>query len=381
MNNLIFNAIKYSDARITVRVSRDDEYLTLEIINDGLLVSKDMHEAIFEPFVRAENSKENIGVGIGLSLCRSLVEQHRGTLTYEEMDGLNCFVLKLPVRQKITENVQTVEMSDGQILLNKNSIRVTLLIVDDHPDVVDFLSEQLHEEYTVLTAADGRQALDVIEHNKVDIVLSDIIMPNLDGLSLCRKLKAEIATSHILVVLLTSKNDVSTKIQGLEAGADAYVEKPFNLNYLSALLRSLIVNKNRDISLQNTKPLIPIGQVEINKSDENFVNQVVDIVNANISDPTFNVEILTAKMHMSHSNFSKKLKGIVNMSPVEFIRFIRLNRAATILSQEDCQVNEVSVLVGINSTSNFIQQFQKQFGKTPNEFRKECKRRRSEPEK
>lgn len=381
MNNLIFNAIKYSDTRITVRVSRDDEYLTLEIINDGLLVSKDMHEAIFEPFVRAENSKENIGVGIGLSLCRSLVEQHRGTLTYEEMDGLNCFVLKLPVRQKITENVQTVEMSDGQILLNKNSIRVTLLIVDDHPDVVDFLSEQLHEEYTVLTAADGRQALDVIEHNKVDIVLSDIIMPNLDGLSLCRKLKAEIATSHILVVLLTSKNDVSTKIRGLEAGADAYVEKPFNLNYLSALLRSLIVNKNRDISLQNTKPLIPIGQVEINKSDENFVNQVVDIVNANISDPTFNVEILTAKMHMSHSNFSKKLKGIVNMSPVEFIRFIRLNRAATILSQEDCQVNEVSVLVGINSTSNFIQQFQKQFGKTPNEFRKECKRRRNEPEK
>lgn len=375
MNNLIFNAIKYSNTCISVRVNRDDEFLTLEIINDGLLVSKDMREAIFEPFVRAENSRENIGVGIGLSLCRSLVEQHRGTLTYKEMDGLNCFVLKLPVRQKITENVHTVEMANGQIQLNRNSIRVTLLIVDDHPDVVDFLSEQLHEEYTILTASDGVQALNIIEQNKVDIVLSDIIMPNMDGLSLCRQLKAEVTTSHILVVLLTSKNDVSTKIQGLEAGADAYVEKPFNLNYLSALLKSLIINKNRDISLQNTKPLIPIGQVEINKSDENFVNQVVDIVNANISDPTFNVEMLTTKMCMSHSNFSKKLKGIVNMSPVEFIRFIRLNRAATILSQEDCQVNEVSILVGINSTSNFIQQFQKQFGKTPNEFRKECKRK------
>lgn len=166
-------------------VSRDDEFLILEIINDGLLVSKDMHEAIFEPFVRAENSKENIGVGIGLSLCRSLVEQHRGTLTYQEMEGLNCFVLKLPVRQKITENVQAVEMSNGQIQLNRNSIRVTLLIVDDHPDVVDFLSEQLYEEYTILTASDGVQALNVIEHNKVDIVLSDIIMPNMDGLSFC----------------------------------------------------------------------------------------------------------------------------------------------------------------------------------------------------
>ena len=258
---------------------------------------------------------------------------------------------------------------------------MTLLIVDDHPDVVDFLSEQLYEEYTILTASDGVQALNIIEHNKVDIVLSDIIMPNLDGLSLCRKLKSEVNTSHILVVLLTSKNDVSTKIQGLEAGADAYIEKPFNLNYLSALLKSLIINKNRDISLQNSKPLVPIGQVEINKADENFVNQVVDIVNANISDPAFNVEVLTNKMCMSHSNFSKKLKGIVNMSPVEFIRFVRLNRAATILSQEDCQVNEVSVLVGINSTSNFIQQFQKQFGKTPNEFRKECKRKGIEPEK
>ena len=181
-----------------------------------------------------------------------------------------------------------------------------MLIVDDHPDVVDFLSEQLHEEYTILTASDGVQALNIIEQNKVDIVLSDIIMPNMDGLSLCRQLKAEVTTSHILVVLLTSKNDVSTKIQGLEAGADAYVEKPFNLNYLSALLKSLIINKNRDISLQNTKPLIPIGQVEINKSDENFVNQVVDIVNANISDPTFNVEMLTTKMCMSCLLYTSK---------------------------------------------------------------------------
>lgn len=381
MNNLIFNAIKYSDSNITVRINRDDEFLTIEIINDGLLVSKEMREAIFEPFVRAENSKENIGVGIGLSLCRSLVEQHRGTLAYEERNGLNCFILQLPVRQKITEQTQPIEMSNGQIRLNRNSVRVTVLLVDDHPDVVDFLSEQLFDEYTILTASDGEQALKVIENNKVDIVLSDIIMPNMDGLSLCRRLKSEMATSHILVVLLTSKNDVSSKIQGLEAGADAYIEKPFNLNYLSALLKSLIANKNRDISLQNTKPLIPIGQVEINKSDENFINQVVDIVNANISDPAFNVEMLTTKMCMSHSNFSKKLKGIVHMSPVEFIRFVRLNRAATILSQEDCQINEVSVMVGINSTSNFIQQFQKQFGKTPNEFRKECKRKGSEEEK
>lgn len=374
MNNLIFNAIKYSDERIIVRVNREDEFLVLEIINDGLLVSEDMREAIFEPFVRAENSKQNIGVGIGLSLCRSLVEQHRGVLTYKEMDNLNCFILKLPVRQKLTESIQSIGMDNGQIRLNRNSIKVTLLIVDDHPDVVDFLSEQLHEEYTVLTASDGVQALEVIEHNKVDMVLSDIIMPNLDGLSLCRQLKSKIDTSHIMVVLLTSKNDASTKIKGLEAGADAYVEKPFNLNYLAALLKSLIVNRNRDISLQSYKPLVPVGQVEINKSDENFVNQVVDIVNLNISDPSFNVERLTTRMCMSHSNFSKKLKGIVNMSPVEFIRFVRLNRAATILSQEDCQVNEVSMLVGFNSTSNFIQLFQKQFGKTPNEFRKECKR-------
>lgn len=381
MNNLIFNAIKYSDTRIIVRISRDDEFMILEIINDGILVSKDMRESIFEPFVRAGNSKENTGIGIGLSLCRSLAEQHRGTLTYKEMDGLNCFVLKLPVRQKITENNQPIEMSNGQIRLNRSSIRVNLLLVDDHPDVVDFLSEQLHEEYTILTASDGEQALKVVENNKVDIILSDIIMPNIDGLSLCRRLKSDRATSHILVVLLTSKNDITTKIQGLEAGADAYIEKPFNMKYLSALLQSLITNKNRDISIQSYKPLIPIGRVDINKADENFINQVVDIVNANMSDPTFNVEMLTTKMCMSHSNFSKKLKGIVNMSPVEFIRFIRLNRAAIILSQEDCQINEVSVLVGINSTSNFIQQFQKQFGKTPNEFRKECKRKGVEEEK
>lgn len=373
MNNLIFNAIKYSDKQIVIRISRSEEFLVFEMINDGLLVSEEMREAIFDPFIRAENSKQNIGVGIGLSLCRSLVEQHRGTLNYQDMDGLNGFILKLPVRQKIVENVQSVGMADGQIQLNRNSIKINLLIVDDHPDVVDFLSEQLHEEYTILTASDGAQALKVVEHNKVDVVLSDIIMPNMDGLSLCRQLKSEVDTGHIIVVLLTSKNDVSTKIKGLEAGADAYVEKPFNLGYLTALLKNLVVNKNRDISLQSYKPLVPVGQVEISKSDENFVNQVVDVVNANISDPTFNVEALTVRMCMSHSNFSKKLKGIVHMSPVEFIRFVRLNRAATILSQEDCQVNEVSMLVGFNSPSNFIQQFQKQFGKTPNEFRKECK--------
>lgn len=379
--NLLSNAVKYSKDNIDVRLSKDNTYFTIQVSNNGDLISEEYQEKIFEPFFQIKAlQKETTGSGIGLSLSRSLADLHNGYLFYTTTSGLNNFILKIPVSQHNHEEQETdTESTDFLIkqedILNTKKYSTSILIVEDNIDMLNFIAEKLNEKYKVIKALNGLEAYKILQTESIDIVITDIMMPEKNGLELCELIKSNTELSHIIVVLLTAKNDLNTKIKGLEIGADAYVEKPFSLQYLQTLLSSLINNRMREIELFKKKPFISTHQSGMNKADEQFLNKLIGIINANIEDSNFNVEILAESVYLSRSSLHRKLKAIVNTTPTDFIRLIRLQKAADLIQEGKYRINEICYLVGINSPSYFIKIFQNHYGMTPKDFEKQYRNR------
>jgi AraC-like DNA-binding protein len=198
--------------------------------------------------------------------------------------------------------------------------------------------------------------------------VSDVMMPEMDGYEFCSKVKNNVEYSHIPIVLLTAKNDLESKIQGLTLGADAYIEKPFSFGHLLTQLNTLISNRMREREAFMQKPFLPIQQIGMNKADEEFLEKIVETINENITDVNFNVEKLSELTYMSRSSLHRKITALSDLTPTDFIRVIRLKKAAEIIQEGKYRVGEVCYLVGINSSSYFIKLFQKQFGMTPKEF-------------
>ena len=378
LNNLFSNAEKYSSESIEIFLESDGNYFTLQISNDGELVPQDLKDKIFEPFYRVgSQNKDMTGSGIGLSLTRSLVELHNGYLFYDTRGDLNTFTLKIPLNnspEMIIPDDQEQEpekFGDEKTEQEQNLHAETILVVEDNISMLDFIVNKLQESYNVKKAINGAEAKRILENENIDIVVSDIMMPEMNGFELCDYIKSNIEYSHILVILLTARNDLQSKIQGLEAGADAYVEKPFSFQYLQTLLSSLLNNRKREKELFLRKPFVPIRQVGLSKADEQFMNKVIEVINENITDSNFGVEGLAESVCMSRSSLHRKLKATINLSPIDFIRFVRLQKAAQLIKEGEYRIGEVCYLVGINSPSYFIKVFQKQFGMTPKEFEKQ----------
>jgi len=377
LNNLFTNAIKYSDKRVKIQLSSDNEYFTIQFINDGELIPSESSEKIFEPFFQVKSN--NIGSGIGLSLARSLAELHNGYLYYESDAMANTFTLRLPLKHSAADDL--INDDDNELsreyIIERNEILhdrgncECVLVVEDNIDMLDFIANKLKENYIVEKATNGKEAIEILKTKPVDIIVSDIMMPEMDGFELCQIIKSNIEYSHIIFILLTAKSDLISKIRGLELGADAYVEKPFSFQYFSTLLHSLLNNKKRDKELFLRKPFLPIQQVSMNKADEQFMNRVIEVINENIVDSDFNVERLAELVYMSRSSLHRKFKNLLDLTPTDFIRIMRLKKAAQLIKENGSRVNEVCYLVGINSPSYFIKLFQKQFGMTPKEFEKQ----------
>ncbi len=377
VNNLFANAMKYSDKSVNVQLVSDAEHFTVRFTNDGELVPDEAREKIFDPFFRVRTS--GVGSGIGLSLARSLAELHDGSLVYEVEGALNVFVLRMPLSQKDVANVLLDDgptskddfvISRGGNTLGMSNLE-TMLVVEDNVEMLDFIVDKLKKHYIVETAANGNEALEVLGEKNVSIVVSDLMMPQMDGFELCKAIKSSLEYSHIIFIMLTAKNDLASKIKGLELGADAYVEKPFSFQYFTALLSSLLNNKRREKELFLQKPFLPIQQVGMNKADEQFMNKIIDIINENITDSGFNVERLAELAFMSRSSLHRKFKSLLELSPTDFIRIVRLKKAAQLIKENGSRANEVCYLVGINSPSYFIKLFQRQFGMTPKEFERQ----------
>ncbi|WP_229127678.1 response regulator transcription factor [Bacteroides nordii] len=247
----------------------------------------------------------------------------------------------------------------------------TILIVEDNIELLSFMTEKLNSSFSIEKATNGAEAFDIIERKNIDIVITDIMMPIMDGFELCKKIKTDIEYCHIPVVLLTAKNDLSSKIRGLETGADAYIEKPFSFKYLITQLSSLLENRKREKEAFIKKPYVTSHSIGLCKADEELINKIIGIIEENITDSNFGVERLSEITNMSRSSLHRKIKALSGTSPTDFIRLIRLKKASELIAEGHYRTGEVCYIVGINSPSYFIKLFQKQFNMTPKEFEKQ----------
>jgi len=244
----------------------------------------------------------------------------------------------------------------------------TILLVDDNKEILDFLSKDLQAEYIVFTAANGQEGLDIIENQSIQLIISDIKMPVMDGFEFCRHLKASVNCSHTPIILLTAKNTVQSKIEGLEMGADAYIEKPFSPEHLKAQIKNLLGNRNKIKEYFATSPIAHMSSMAYSKADEDFLGRLNDFIFANIENPELDVDLLAKTMNMSRPTLYRKIKEISDLTPNELLGVARLKRAAELLVTSDYKIFEVAMMSRFNSQSSFGKAFLKQFKVTPTEF-------------
>lgn len=244
----------------------------------------------------------------------------------------------------------------------------TVLIVDDNTEILEFLLDDLEEQYHVLTASSVKKALPYFEQEMVALVISDILMPETDGLTFCNMIKSNLELSHIPVILLTAKNGIPAQIEGLEQGADAYIEKPFSPAYLQVQIANLLSNRSRLRSYFSSFPLATIHSMAHSSADEQFLNKLHQVIIQYLDDPNLDIDLLSAKLFISKPTLYRKIKSIADMTPGELITVTRLKKSAEYLSEQKYSITEISVMVGFNSATHFGRCFQKQFGMSPSKF-------------
>ena len=377
ISNLLNNGVKYASTYLRISLETDEKAFHIRTFNDGEMIPDTMKEEIFKPFVRLDKEDEvTTGTGIGLALSRSLAELHQGSLMMEKGEEVNCFCLTLPVNQDSTitlsaENVSQVEENScgwEQEETDTKEKKPMILVVEDNPDMLAFVRKQLTTEYSVLTAMNGIEALAALDNHYVNLVVSDVMMPQMDGFELCKTIKSDLSYSHIPVVLLTAKTNIQSKIEGLELGADAYIEKPFSVEYLLANISSLIHNREKLRQTFAKSPFVAANTMALTKADEEFIWKLNDIIQANLHNPEFSMEDMADALKMSRSSFYRKIKGVLDLSPNEYLRLERLKQAAQLLKEGKSRVNEICYTVGFNSPSYFSKCFLKQFGVLPKDF-------------
>lgn len=375
VSNVLNNAIKYCRKTIIVNLEKDDAYFRISIKSDGSRIPENLKNKIFEPFFRAPETINITGTGIGLSLSHSLAELHSGTLKLDTAEKkYNSFVLALPIHQEKhfdfyqNDEKQKRKNQEEEVFEEMTNTKTTILVVEDNVDLLDFIANDLEETYHVLRAKNAHEAYNFIENQTIQLIVSDVMMPEISGFELCRKIKTDLQSSHIPVVLLTAKDNLNSKIEGLEVGADAYISKPFSMEYLKAQIENLIENRKNLMDFYSSSPLSHLKSVAHSQIDEAFIKKLDEIINENLANTELSVEILAEKMAMSRSTFYRKIKEITNLNPNELINIARLKKAAELLSLGHHKVYEIAEIVGYNSQTTFGRNFQKQFKMTPTEY-------------
>jgi two-component system cell cycle response regulator len=247
-------------------------------------------------------------------------------------------------------------------------MKPVILLVDDNEEILEFIENELNEKYTITKALNGREALDILKQEVIQLVISDIMMPVMDGFELCKIIKTNFEYSHIPVILLTAKNTLQSKIEGLETGADAYIEKPFSPEYLQVQIANLLLNRAKIKEYFVSSPLVHIKSMAHTKTDELFLEKVNEAIYNNLEDTELDVEKLAKLVNMSKPTLYRKIKSISDLTPNELINITRLKRAAELLLEGKYKIYEVSDMTGYGSQTNFGRNFLKQFGMTPTDY-------------
>lgn len=380
ISNLLSNAIKYCDHYVRLEANiKDNEIQEFNLIteNDGELIPPSYEVEIFKPFIQIETGKDkNVsGTGIGLALASSLADLHGGSLMLENDTDYNRFHLKLPVGniQYIDDEALELDNKKIQIQINEDTQRkeATILLVDDDVELLQFEAKFLSERYNVIVAENGVQALEQLKKSNVNLIVTDVMMPEMDGFAFTEKVKLDIEYSHIPVILLTAKVMAQAKVQGYELGADAYLEKPFSVEVLLARINNLLQNREKLRETFLKHPFIGINTVALTKSDEAFITKLNEVIHDNLSDSDFNVEDMAERFNMSRASFYRKVKGVLDLTPNEYIRVERLKKAAQLLKDDEHKINEICYMVGFNSPSYFAKCFYQQFGILPKDFQEQ----------
>ena len=366
--NLLGNAFKYTPdgGRIDVTVSVKDTLFELTVSDSGCGISDEDKPRVFERFYQVNDGRGGGGgTGIGLSLVAEFARLHGGTVDVADNhpEGTT-FTVTIPINLDLSSGTATTAPSRST-KRNADS-RPALLIVDDNPDLLKFISSELSSEYNITLAADGAEAIAEVRRHHPDLIISDLMMPNMDGIELCRRLKSDPSTAAIPLLLLTAKHEVNAKIEGLTLGADDYMTKPFNIDVLRLRLKKLLDLRGMGAkrALLDPEP----KSISITSMDEKFIGDAVDYVDRNMSRADLSVEELAAELNMSRVHLYKRIKQLTGKTPIEFLRVLRLKRSAQLLRESQLNISEIAYRCGFNNPKYFSRYFKEEFGVLPSAY-------------
>jgi signal transduction histidine kinase/ligand-binding sensor domain-containing protein/DNA-binding response OmpR family regulator len=383
VSNLLTNALKFTKDAIKIAAQADDRHILIKVTDNGEGIAKENIRAIFQPFFQVSQSYKS-GTGIGLALVKLLVDAHRGEVKVDSVPYRETtFTVILPCMQADGAPASPADSPDSKSLAapqdalrnglhpedaDERAAKPTLLIVEDDPDMRAFLRNSLRDEYRIAEAATGEEGLLLLHRQLVNIIVSDVMMPGMDGIEFTRQVKEDLQLSHIPIVLLTAKVDKTSKVEGIKTGADAYIEKPFSPQLLAAQLQNLVESRKKLRKKFSEMPFAPLTGAAGSKADELFLGKVNQSIERNIDNQSFSIDMLAEEVCISRSGLFAKVKLLVDMTPNELMQLIRLRKAAQLLLTREYRINEICYLVGFNNPSYFAKCFQKLFGVLPKDF-------------
>ncbi|HEX6428086.1 MAG TPA: ATP-binding protein, partial [Niastella sp.] len=409
--NLLSNAFKFTPdgGYISVDIEEKDTTIAIRVTDNGRGIAKENIERLFDNYFQGDDyGKQNTGYGIGLALSKSIVEIHKGTLAVSSEntgDGqyTTCFTITLltgkahfaevqiaplapsaAVLQR-TEMVQTEQAVPASVKNTQDGTKSTVLLIEDNAGIRTFIKNALQPQYHILESSNGLEGLHAAMEAMPDLVISDVMMPEMDGLTFCNRMKNDVRTSHIPVILLTAKTEIQHQVNGLQTGAEVYLTKPFSIQVLELQIRNLLASRERlwqqfrqqmdivpaDQAAENGTAAtenLSIAPVTLHPLDEAFLKSITQMVEDNMGNAEFGIALLAKKSAMSQPVLFKKLKAITGMSANDFVKSLRLKRATQLLQENRYTVYEIAYMVGYENSKYFSKEFKKQFGKTPSEF-------------
>lgn len=383
VSNLLSNAIKFTPdgGEISMKVCRNDESICVEIKDNGIGIPPEKQETIFDRFYQVDGdaTRKEGGAGIGLAITRELVQLLEGTIEVQSHPGVGtAFTVKLPYIPASEKPVEMINAGDetgsgehdeaDDFLHIGSCDQQRLLIVEDNPDVVGYLKACYQNHFSIHEAKDGKEGFQLAVNETPDIIISDVMMPQMDGFELCRKLKEDFRTSHIPIILLTAKADIPSRIEGLETGADAYIVKPFNQRELLVRMQKLLELRRKLFQRYATEKSPEISSDPVLQKEDRFIQKINEIIEKNLGDEFFNIHALCSEVAMSKSQLYRKFKALTNQSAAKHIRTLRMKKAKELLQTTSMNITEVGYEVGMKSVSVFSKSFKEEFGYSPSDF-------------